>query len=91
MLSKKKILEINNISSRAMNEVLDRFSDGYRIMPDGVKWFELPPDTWTKDETRDFDMLNELSMKIEKGVVGLLNKSKNKMASTKNKKKTWKQ
>lgn len=73
LVTKKKLAAISNIS--VAHDALRNF-DGYPRYIGGEPWYNLPPDTWNEDETRLWDAVHELEMKIKNEILEILNPDK---------------
>lgn len=65
MISKKKLKQISQISFMA--DVIKQYSS-----VSDRDFLDLAPDFWLPEETRIFDMLNELETKIKNEVLEIL-------------------
>ncbi len=66
-IPQKTIKKIDQISF--VNDILKE-SERYHI--GGVHWTETPPEMWDKDAKAQWDMMNELEMRLKREILNLL-------------------
>lgn len=62
-IGKKLTAEINRIN--LFIDVIKEHDSFYNKLTLGEHWTDLPPDSWTQEQTETFDMMHELEMKLK--------------------------
>lgn len=68
-VGKKKMLKIKRLTF--IGDVLEE-----RYGSSEHHWFNNPPDTWTQEETNQFDLLSRLESKLKNEVLSVLTQTK---------------
>lgn len=69
-LTKKKLKEIEQLS--IFDEIIIKYANIYDLIGK-VHWLDSRPDMWSKEMVREFDMMNELEMRLKNEILKIIN------------------